>query len=241
MNRMTGRVALILLGLSFTSVANSSDIDGYLYADGQNRNNSDQKCPDDSLDIASSDYVRKAIDFLSLNDVLITFVGCPEAAFKTGGGFKDRVTKKKKFLIQYPTTVSGENLRSEEYIAPIVHEIGHVYQIKAAGSPGELKQGSCSERIELGADFLAGFVFANGLGVANKKDFQESLRLLGDYSDDPAWSHSIPEDRTAAFRSGYYMVQKRKIHQLDDAYTIFQDMDFARYTANSPFIKAHCK
>jgi hypothetical protein len=239
LSRIVSGIALVSLAFSVPSVVNCSDLDEYLYADGQIQVEAEQKCVDDPLRMESSEHVKGAIRFLSLDDVIITFVGCPEAKFKTGGGFKVRATKKKKFLIQYPTIVSGKRLGADEYIAPIVHEIGHVYQIKLAGSLGELKSGPCSERIELGADFLAGFVFSNGLGLADKKAFQESLLLLGDYSDDPT-SHGQPADRTSSFRSGYFMAKKRKIRHLDDAYTIFQDIDFATYTANNTFIRDHC-
>ena len=59
-----------------------------------------------------------------------------------------------QFTIYYPT---GDQITQGSYIAPLLHEMGHVFQLKQAGSYQKLKDpGNSKERIELGADFIAG-------------------------------------------------------------------------------------
>ncbi|MBI3149221.1 MAG: hypothetical protein HYZ17_12000 [Betaproteobacteria bacterium] len=101
----------------------------------------------------------------------------------------------KRFLIRYPSQV-GSN-----YLAPIVHELAHVVQMRDAGGLAVLNPRENSHRIELGADFLAGLAFNISLGHIGGGDFETNLELAGSYTvtvDD----HGLPEHRTQAFLRG---------------------------------------
>lgn len=102
-------------------------------------------------------------------------------------------------------------------VGALTHELAHVYQLRRAGGTAALRQelgGSqelteaqkrvVRERIELGADFLAGYVIRNYVIGASRADFQTSVALVGDYDDTTGGNHGTPEERTAAFRTGYY-------------------------------------
>ncbi|NTI46629.1 hypothetical protein G6L94_31030 [Agrobacterium rhizogenes] len=227
--------------IAFTASAKEGDLSEYLFGQALTSEQVEKGCSFDPLKIASTDYAIKAIEGLGLQGVDVVYIGCPDADFKTGGGLRDLKTGRRTFVISYPTSTRGEILDRQEYIAPLVHELSHVRQIIEAGSLAALKQKQCIERIELGADFMAGFLFDNSLHNSDKQDFQLSLRLLGNYADNDHQSHGRPQDRAAAFRMGFYIASKQGIRRLDDAYVVFQDIEFARIASAYDLIKDRCK
>jgi hypothetical protein len=177
-------------------------------------------CDRDVLNVSNNPDVKKAEKILALLSDEIEFIGCAGASFKT---FPVKTEPSFKFRIFYR---ASNNLKSQEYLAPILHEIGHVYQLRQAGSIQSLLQSldNSAERIELGADFLAGFA-AHKLGI-NVALAQRSLFLVGSYRSDVRDSHGRPEDRTSAFRYGYFYEPEDS--SLASQYADFQDNLFVQ-------------
>jgi hypothetical protein len=147
----------------------------------------------------------------------ITFIGCAAAPFMTYPASMDPPFRVKIF---YPVADKSD-LR--EYVAPILHEIGHAYQYRLFGSTEKLLASSDNsiERIELGADFLAGLA-AQRLKLS-PGEFETSSYLDGSYAFD-ADSHGNPADRALAFRYGYYSPPTE--HFDDSQYVDFQESGF---------------
>jgi hypothetical protein len=150
----------------------------------------------------------------------IDFIGCATAPFLTQ---VISSVPPYRFRITYPT--KGDPSR-REHIAPILHEIGHAYQLKPFGSKKKLLaslDGSI-ERAELGADFLAGLA-AQRLKM-NPGDFETNLSLMGSYHSKNSESHGRPEDRAMAFRYGWNSPPRKSFD--DSQYEDFQDNEFAQ-------------
>jgi hypothetical protein len=239
------RISLVAAGcaaiLVYSPVSYGDDLVDELHGSRLTDEDVASGCADDPLKIGGTDYVRAAIRGLGIGDMDVRFIGCAGIGFKISGGHKDLLTKRRQFALYYPTQKIGKTLNSKEYIAPVVHELSHVYQIERAGGQAKLRDNFCKERIELGADFITGFLFYSTLRIDAAANFQESLHLLGDYADGAHDSHARPTDRTGAFRSGYYMTAKRQISDLGEAYSIFQTMDFPWVATGYRFIKEKCK
>jgi hypothetical protein len=210
----------------------------YLYSQ-PNKQDRESGCSVDPLSVASNVLLQKTVDGLELTAVVIEFYGCTKATFKTGVG-RGRGPRRSVYKIYYPVGAGAKDLDFENYLAPIVHEIGHIYQSEKAGSFGDLKLKYCTEQIELGADFLAGFAFANVIKVNDLSSFQQSLQLLGDYADGAANSHARPPDRTAAFRMGYFVRFKSGVTDVDLAYQHFLHADFFIAATGAEFIVDRC-
>ncbi len=177
-------------------------------------------CHNDILHLWNDKVVRDGAKLLGISAEEIQFFGCPPAPFLTVPALG---LSNQKFSIFYPTSVQ---LTHNGYVAPLLHEMGHVFQLKGAGSLAELKAShdSSLERIELGADFIAGYA-ANRLGL-EPSAFLVNLSLITSYNSRDFDYHGRPEDRAAAFRSGYFYLDKQAT--LPDAYTDFQDNRFAQ-------------
>lgn len=151
--------------------------------------------------------------------VQIQFIGCDAAPFST-----TPLNEEPPFRVRilYPT---GKGITPDKYTGPIIHELSHVYQLKHAGSYKRLQDSldNSNERIEMGADFLAGLVIRK-LGL-DPSVFEGSDYLTGNYHPSAPDSHGLPPDRSAAFEYGY---QSESTKCLDSQYTYFQDNDFAR-------------
>ena len=141
----------------------------------------------------------------------VTFQACPGGSFsaspaESGTG---------RFLVRYPSAVESD------YLAPIVHELGHVVQMKSAGGLEALDPARNSRRIELGADFLAGLAFNLTLQRLDGGDFETNLQLVGSYVDKSKRDdHGPPEYRTTAFRRGW--IRKEPYSQL----TIVESLNY---------------
>lgn len=197
--------------LAFPDCLNSDEFGGpFLLADHP-------KCKDDVFKVSEDDEIQKVEKTLGITPNAITFIGCEAAPFSTK---MTRMDSPFHFLILYRE--GGK--KSREYVAPIIHELGHVYQLGKAGSYYKLMQSvdGSNERVELGADFLAGLA-AKSLKM-NPGEFETSLFLMGSYNLQKKDSHGCPEARSSAFLYGYNSPPTKVV---DDAqYSDFQDNEF---------------
>jgi hypothetical protein len=175
--------------------------------------NEHSECKGDPLNEASNTTVRKDEEMLGISPEDVRFIGCAAAPFLTvpGSGLISS-----QATIYYPTQLSEDS-----YAAPLFHELGHVFQLKRAGSLAKLKSSldNSNERIELGADFIAGLA-ANKLGL-KPADFLINLALIGSYNIQDQDFHGTPANRTQAFRNGYFYDNNDS--QIADSYADFQD------------------
>lgn len=132
---------------------------------------------------------------------------------------EDNATK--RFLVRYPSSVRSN------YLAPIVHELAHVVQMRDAGSLAALNARDNSRRIELGADFLAGLAFNVSLKQLNGGDFETNLELAGSYKV-AADDHGLPEQRTQAFRLGSTRLEPYTELTVQEALRYWNANDYAR-------------
>jgi hypothetical protein len=151
-------------------------------------------CSNDPLRLADQAFISSVIGQLGLAGAQINFVGCRQTTFATA------MTSQHVYRITYPSALS---ISLSSYLAPITHELGHVFQIEGAGSIHAVRErlNNSSERIELGADFLAGIEYRRNMSVENRGEFERNFQLLGNYG---SGGHGSPEDRIAAFRKGFY-------------------------------------
>lgn len=148
-------------------------------------------CGEDAKAIGSAPEVLAVMRTFGLQDGVVIFRSCPGGRFAAMPDSGDD----KRFLILYPSHV-GSN-----FLAPIVHELAHVVQMRDAGGLAALNPKENSHRIELGADFLAGLAFNIALKHLNGGDFETNLELAGSYRV-TVDHHGLPEHRTQAFRRG---------------------------------------
>jgi hypothetical protein len=184
------------------------------------RPNKHPECLRDVLNISKLVEVQQAQRMFGLRSDQITFIGCAAAPFMT---FPAGTDPPYRVEIFYPLITDKSDPR--EYFAPILHEIGHAYQLNhAGGSIQKLKDSlhKSTERVELGADFLAGI--AARLLKIDPGEFETSLYLSGSYyaaDEDP---HGNQADRSLAFRYGYEFPNATAF--VDSQYTDFQRNGF---------------
>ena len=173
-------------------------------------------CQPDPYGVAREEAVAQAIRGLALDPAQISFAGCREGSFGTS------VTRgsSRPFLyrINYPIS---DSYRFGDYVGAVTHELAHAQQLEAFGSVCALRNhfdpaprqpnSGCgnagSDRIELGADFVAGLLFRRHLRL-DPNVYLRGLALLGDYRTGGAATHGSPESRTGAFRMGYHFVPR---------------------------------
>jgi len=177
-------------------------------------------CNKDALNLWNDRSVREGAKLLGINAEEVRLFGCMPAPFRTVPALG---SSNQKFSIYYPT---GVQLGQGGYIAPLLHEMGHVFQLKLVGSYQKLQAShdNSIERIELGADFIAGY--AAGHLDLEPKAFLVNLSLIGSYNGKDLDYHGRPEDRAAAFRNGYFYMERQST--LTDSYADFQDNRFAQ-------------
>jgi hypothetical protein len=175
-------------------------------------------CDGDPLDQANNKIIKEDEELLGIGPRDVRFIGCAAAPFLTvpGSGLISS-----QATIYYPT---GSKFKPDSYAAPLLHELGHVFQLKQAGSYAKLRASldDSNERIELGADFIAG-IAANKLGLT-PAEFLINLALIGSYNIQDKDFHGTPANRTQAFRNGYFYDNASRIA---DSYADFQDNLFA--------------
>lgn len=152
-------------------------------------------CPEsDPLGIARDTRVVSVMKALDIEPSTVKFRGCPKAYFSAveaeAGG------QRPHFVVTYPSEIG------QRYLAPVVHELAHVMQMTRAAGLERLRATLSSIQIELGADFMVGYIFARNLTGTDREEFQHNLSLVGAYVEKWEDAHGTPEQRTAAFRRG---------------------------------------
>lgn len=149
-------------------------------------------CNDDPIGLMDDSDIQALLGAFNIPPSELGFEGCEAGKFST-----KQVGE--RFLIQYPL---GDEI---SYIAPIAHELAHVWQSRNAGSMAMLMAENLAsiKQIELGADFLTGIVFKESEAFT-KNMFQTSLSLSGRYVEKDAEAHGTPAQRISAFRYGYF-------------------------------------
>lgn len=150
-----------------------------------------EPCGADAKGIGTDSRVLAVMRTFNIQKNDVVFQACPGGRFSAMPDGNDA----KRFLVRYPSTAKAN------FLAPIVHELAHVVQMRNAGGLAALNAKENSRRIELGADFLAGLAFNMSLNSMNGGDFETNLQLAGSYKveiDD----HGLPEHRAQAFRRG---------------------------------------
>lgn len=172
-------------------------------------------CQDDPYKIKDEKYVRLASNALGLDLNNIAFIGCLNGKFSSTEGVS-KPSGERTYTIRYPIY---EEIAAphEGYIAPITHELSHIYQFKRSGSmAAAIKE--CRLKLELGADVLAGFLFKTALDEGNINLFNHNLKLIGDFDPSIRDAHGRPHDRSIAFRFGYYAPTTIQATEIEDVY-----------------------
>jgi len=192
---------------------------GCLYANGDGID-ATEGCAKDPLQLASLMALQRARVALSLQETEIRLIGCKMGSFKTSQGSHPT---KRSYLIYYPI-LDGP---VAAYVAPLTHELSHVFQMERAGGLGKfIADYPDSKRRELGADFLTGVVFKNASFQANQ-DFQTNLDLIGKFREMRKNAHGTPAQRASAFRIGVYLDYGAFGNSMDKANTEFQENRYA--------------
>jgi hypothetical protein len=179
-----------------------------------------KECFKDELRLAENASIQKTEIFFKVSADEVNFIGCVVAPLAT-------TMLPVQPLLRFDITYPGGNISAlTTYVPAILHELGHVYQLKKAGSRQKLEQSLSGERIELGADFLAGLA-SHQLDL-NPGLFERSLYLFGSYSSNQTDPHGRPEDRVSAFRRGYFYSPTELV--VDSPYRDFQDNIFGQIT-----------
>jgi hypothetical protein len=159
-------------------------------------------CNDDPMHLREQQEIRIAIDALEISAVPFTFKGCRKAPFQVS---PDTLVGT-EYVVYYELTNASS---TADYLAPVIHELSHVFQLKLAGGMNALTTKYSRDRIELEADFLTGIVLANYLRDVPTAAFQSNLNLVGRYRETKP-QYGTPERRVAAFRRGLFFPDAKK-------------------------------
>lgn len=176
-----------------------------------------EPCGVDTKGIGADPNVLAVMRTFNIPTSVVVFQACPGGRFSAMPDGNDA----RRFLVRYPSNAKAN------YLAPIVHELAHVVQMRHAGGLAALKPEENSRRIELGADFLAGLAYNISLTHLNSGDFETNLQLAGSYeveTDD----HGTPEHRTQAFRRGSNRKEPYPALTIPEAMTYWNANDYAR-------------
>jgi hypothetical protein len=175
------------------------------------------ECSRDELGVATKPEIRSAEKMLNIAAEDVSFVACAASPFGTNAN----TDPPSHFRIEYPLDTK---LSFSQYLSPLLHELGHVYQAKGCRCWGKLSSQASMERTELGADFIAGFE-ARRLDLSPGLS-QTSLDLVGSYKTGLRDPHGTPENRLEAFRYGYFYQPAET--SVDSSYADFQDNLFSQ-------------
>ena len=178
----------------------------------------------DPLRVGQDRRVLLAMTMLGIPTDTVRFRGCSGLPFSAGPDSKQEGVPQ-SFVVNYPIEVG------KDFLAPIVHELAHVTQMRLAGGLEPLRSKmTTSRRIELGADFLTGFVFSGVLHDADINEFQHNLSLIGLYQERLDQAHGTPAQRTMAFRRGVMRRSPYDELHVQSAILYFNDNDYAKVT-----------
>lgn len=180
-------------------------------------------CRSDPLHVAALRDLSIAIKALALPADRIQFQGCAKTVFKTAY-LPGATAASRRYKIYYPIL----DQPYQNYVAPLVHELAHVYQIETTGDADKLLQRYANRLlpIELGADFLTGIVARYYLVGARPNLFGDNLQLVGLYRESDVQAHGTPDQRIGAFRFGYFMSASKFRSQIARAYQEYDDNGF---------------
>lgn len=167
--------------------------------------------------------IKKTMEALGIPHALVTFRGCAGLDFSAAPDTRVGAGKN-QYVVSYPSDLQSP---INVMVAPIVHELAHVGQMRAAGGVENLRRIYESRRVELGADFVAGLIFATALKGDDIKDFLLNLRLIGGYHVRDVESHGTPEQRTGAFRRGAFLQYPYNELSIPKSEKYFQENDYA--------------
>lgn len=182
-----------------------------------NDSNPVEPCGADFMHLEANSQIIEVMKIFNIPRNIVVFQSCPSDRFFVLEDQSDST----KFIIGYPKSPR------ENYLAPIVHELGHVVQIRDAGGIDRLRSSRSSHIIELGADFLAGLAFSVGLSHLGGGDFETNLSLMGSYvheNDD----HGLPEHRTQAFRTGLTRAYPHPELTMEESLRFWEENQYAR-------------
>jgi hypothetical protein len=185
---------------------------------GANENDLEQEgCVSDPLKLSEQPEIKMAIKGFSLENVQINFKGCKRTSLHVSPKILDATHF--RYEISYPILEQSK----ARYIAPIFHEIAHIFQLEKIGNYNALIDKYSSRRIELEADFLAGVLLANFQKNLNQDEFLLSLQVLGKYREADTDAHGTPEQRSSAFLMGANLSFDKFNRQFLKIHEEFQD------------------
>jgi hypothetical protein len=193
-----------------------SETDGTDFAEG---------CSADPLKLKDLSEIRQTLNGLKIDPGIVEFIGCHKASFSTRQAPNPTM---RAYIIRYPILQGSDAV---DYIAPLTHELSHVFQIEDFNGMAKLKSQLESKRRELGADYISGIVFKNYSEVG-KIHFQSNMSLIGRYRETPASAHGTPSERNQAFRRGVYIKFDEFKSDLKQAHTFFQDNIYGEISKN---------
>jgi hypothetical protein len=185
-------------------------------------------CRGDVAHLAEWPAVRNMVAAYGIVQPPIAFQACAKTGFEVKIHLDAHETY--SYTIYYPVPGKGE---LKNYIAPMAHELAHVYQLMQAGNKYKLlaqfPKESSSRHVELGADFLAGVVLKEFNSASMLNEFQLNLYLIGKYHEDQSTAHGEPQDRQNAFRLGYFLRDSKFTGPVSAANTYFQDELYGQF------------
>ena len=178
---------------------------------------------EDPRRIGDDARIKKTMEALGIPQSIVTFRGCAGLDFSAASDTRVGASKN-QYVVSYPSDLQSP---MNAMVAPIVHELAHVGQMRAAGGVENLRRMYESRRVELGADFVAGLLYATALQGTDIKDFLLNLRLIGGYLARDVESHGTPEQRTGAFRRGAFLQYPYNELSIPKSEKYFQENDYA--------------
>lgn len=182
---------------------------------------------EDPRRIGEDSRVRRTLEALGIPLNVVTFKGCAGQPF-SAAPVASGASPGDHYVVTYPSDLDSP---MNAMVAPIVHELAHVAQMRGAQGLEGLRRKHESRRIELGADFVAGLVFTTVLKNADFKDFLLNLNLVGSYRQREVETHGTPDQRSSAFRLGAFYKYPYNELPIGKAEQYFQENDYARVLA----------
>ncbi len=175
-------------------------------------------CEGDTQRIGSDEHVLRVLALFDISRDAVLFKACPGGRFAASQDYQQAG----RYVVKYPADIPAN------FLAPIVHELAHLVQMRKAGGLAALDPAKNSKRIELGADFLAGLAFKMALSRLNDVDFERNLHLIGAYKI-LFGDHGKPEDRTAAFRLGFTRSEPYNELSISESLDYFNKNQYQQY------------
>lgn len=175
----------------------------------------------DKRELLMQKEIKRTIEALSISGVTVKLVACEVASFSTMQKGVDRANR--YYIINYPIMPDKS---VTDLVAPIMHELAHVYQMNAEGSFAELMKRYSSKHIELEADFIVGLIYSFLEEKPAINEFQNNIHLLGRYKELSTNAHGTPTQRLAAFRNGVFYQTNELNNDIRKARKNFREIRF---------------